>query len=98
MHEDNLARTIDLIDLCFKLKEAYLRQQHPEASPEKIRDLIDRGILARKERQWALPDGLIKIKELSNRPQDVLDIAALKEALNDQSEQKVSVAYLPPRS
>ena len=56
MHEDNLARTIALIDLCFKLKEAYLRQQHPEASPEKIRDLIDRGILARKERQWALPE------------------------------------------
>ena len=56
MHEDNLARTIELIDLCFKLKEAYLRQQHPEASPEKIRDLIDRGILARKERQWARPE------------------------------------------
>lgn len=86
MHEDNLARTIDLIDLCFKLKEAYLRQQHPEASPEKIRDLIDRGILARKERQWARPENLIKMKELSNRPQDLLDIAALKEALNDQSE------------
>ena len=55
-HENNLARTIELIDLCFKLKEAYLRQQHPEASPEKIRDLIDRGVLARKERQWALPE------------------------------------------
>ena len=55
MLENNLARTIELIDLCFRLKEAYLRQQHPEASPEKIRDLIDRGILARKERQWALP-------------------------------------------
>jgi hypothetical protein len=26
------------------------------------------------------------MKELSNRPQDLLDIAALKEALNDQSE------------
>ena len=86
MHEDNLARTIELIDLCFRLKEAYLRQQHPEASPEKIRDLIDRGILARKERQWARPENLIKMKELSNRPQDLLDIAALKEALKDQTE------------
>jgi len=56
MNEHNLARTIELIDLCFKLKEAYLRQQHPEASPEKIRDLINRGILARKEQQWALPE------------------------------------------
>ena len=34
----------------------------------------------------ARPENLIKMKELSNRPQDVLDIAALKEALNDQSE------------
>lgn len=29
----------------------------------------------------ANPDNLIKIKEISNRPQDLLDIAALKEAL-----------------
>ena len=56
MNENNLARTIELIDLCFKLKEAYLRQQHPEASPEKIRDLINRGILARKEQRWASPE------------------------------------------
>jgi len=34
----------------------------------------------------ARPEGLIKMKELSNRPQDLLDIAALKEALNDQSD------------
>ncbi len=53
---DNLARTIELIDLCFKLKEAYLRRQHPEASPEEILDLINRGILARKEQQWASPE------------------------------------------
>jgi uncharacterized protein (TIGR04255 family) len=54
--ERNLAKTIELIDLCFKLKEAYLKRQHPEASPEKIRDLINRGILARKEQQWASPE------------------------------------------
>ena len=40
MNENNLARTLELIDLCFKLKEAYLKQQHPEAPPEKIRELI----------------------------------------------------------
>ena len=34
----------------------------------------------------ARPEGLIKMKELSNRPQDLLDIAALKEALNDPSD------------
>jgi hypothetical protein len=27
--ETKLARTIELIDLCFKLKEAHLRRQHP---------------------------------------------------------------------
>lgn len=56
MSENNLDRTIELIDLCFKLKEAYLRRLHPEASSEEIRDLIDRGILARKEQQWASPE------------------------------------------
>lgn len=56
MSENNLARTIELIDLCFRLKEAYLRRLHPEASSEEIRDLIDRGILARKEQQWASPE------------------------------------------
>ena len=40
MNENNLARTLELIDLCFKLKEAYLKQQHPKASPAKIRELI----------------------------------------------------------
>ena len=34
----------------------------------------------------ARPENLIKMKELSNRPQDLLDIAALKEALKDQTE------------
>jgi hypothetical protein len=56
MDERNLARTIELMDLCFKLKEANLRRQHPGASPEEIRDLINRGILARKEQTWALPE------------------------------------------
>ena len=32
----------------------------------------------------ACPENLIRMKELSNRPQDLLDIAALKEALNNQ--------------
>ena len=56
MNERNLFRTIELIDLCFKLKEAYLRRQHPGASPEKIRDLINRDILERKEQKWASPE------------------------------------------
>jgi hypothetical protein len=35
----------------------------------------------------ARPESLIKMKELSNRPQDLLDIAALKEALDNQYEE-----------
>jgi hypothetical protein len=99
--EKNLSRTLELIDLCFRLKETYFRLQHPGASPEKIHKLIYQGILARKEKQWtsrdpisltidgetiplARPESLIRMKELSNRPQDLLDIAALKEAQDDQ--------------
>ena len=52
----NLARTLELIDLCFNLKEAYLRQQHPQAPPKEIRELIYRGILSRKEKQWTSPE------------------------------------------
>jgi hypothetical protein len=53
--EKNLARTLELIDLCFRLKEAYFRQEHPGASPKKISKLIYQGILVRKEKQWMLP-------------------------------------------
>ena len=52
--ERNLARTFELIDLCFKLKEAYLKQQYPQASPEEIAQMIYQGILSRKEKQWTL--------------------------------------------
>jgi hypothetical protein len=56
MNERNLARTIELIDLCFKLKELNLKRQHLGASPEEIRDLINRGILVRKEKKWVSPE------------------------------------------
>jgi hypothetical protein len=54
--EKNLVMTLELIDLCFKLKEAFLKQQYPQASAEKIRELIYQGILSRKEKQWTLPE------------------------------------------
>ncbi len=56
VYKKNLAKTLELIDLCFQLKEAYLRQRHPSASPLEIRQVIYSGILARKERQWTSPD------------------------------------------
>lgn len=54
--EQNLVKTLELIDLCFKLKEAFLKQQYPQASPEKIWELIYQGILSRKKKQWTLPE------------------------------------------
>ena len=54
--ERNLARTLELIDVCFKLKESYLKQQYPQASPEKITEMIYQAILLRKESQWTLPE------------------------------------------
>jgi hypothetical protein len=58
--EKNLARTFELIDLCFKLKEAYYVKQYPQATPEKIRELIYQDILSRKEKQWTLPETSLK--------------------------------------
>jgi hypothetical protein len=54
--ERNLVKTLELIDLCFTLKEAFLKQQYPQESPEKIRELIYQGILSRKKNQWTLPE------------------------------------------
>jgi hypothetical protein len=59
-YKQNLAKTLELIELCFTLKEAYLRQQHPLASPGEIRQMICQGILERKERQWTSPDPFLK--------------------------------------
>ena len=54
--EKNFVKTFELIDMCFKLKEAYVKQQYSHALPEKIRELIYGGILARKEKQWTSPE------------------------------------------
>ena len=60
IYKNNLAKTLEVIELCFTLKEAYLRQQHPLASPREIRQMICQGILKRKERQWTSPDPFLK--------------------------------------
>jgi len=51
----NLAKTLELIDACFNLKEAYLKRPHPEASQQDINNMIFQGILSRKEKQWKSP-------------------------------------------
>jgi hypothetical protein len=52
--QNNFAKTFELIDTCFKLKEAYLKQKYPEASQLEIDEMICKEIIARKERQWKL--------------------------------------------
>lgn len=51
-YQQNLSRTLELIDLCFNLKQAYLRTKHPNATDSEIEELIYRGILTRKTNQW----------------------------------------------
>jgi hypothetical protein len=47
----NLNKTLELTQICFDLKEAYLRKTHPELRDEEIRELVYRGIEKRKQRQ-----------------------------------------------
>ena len=53
-YEQNLRKSLEIIDVCFNLKEAYLKQRHPRASQRTITQMIYRDILHRKERQWKL--------------------------------------------
>jgi len=46
------AKTFELIVTFFKLKEAYLKQEYPNASQLEIDEMICKEIVARKERQW----------------------------------------------
>ncbi len=49
---NNLNKTLQIIDLCFNLKEAYFRQKYPQKSDTEIREMIYQDILARKEKLW----------------------------------------------
>jgi hypothetical protein len=59
-YQKNLAKTLELIDVCFNLKQAYLKKQCPEASQQDIKGMIYKGILLRKKRQWKLPKASLK--------------------------------------
>ena len=54
-YQRNLAKSLELIDVCFNLKEAYLKQKHPAAPQQEISAMIYQGILSRKKRQWKSP-------------------------------------------
>jgi hypothetical protein len=51
-YQRNLAKTFELIDACFNLKQAYLMKKYPKASAKQISNMVYEGILSRKERQW----------------------------------------------
>ena len=51
-YQKKLMQSLELIDTCFLLKEAYLHQRYPEKSDYQIKKLIYREIVRRKEEQW----------------------------------------------
>jgi hypothetical protein len=48
----NLKKTLEITDLCFRLKEAYWKQKFPGLPEREIREMIYKDILARKEKLW----------------------------------------------
>ena len=51
---DNLKKTVELIDTVFTLKLSWLKARHPELSDSDAKSRIFQGIVERKERQWML--------------------------------------------
>lgn len=56
----NFLKTMELIDACFTLKAAYLKQRYPQESDREIARRIYRGILKRKQAQWTFRDKSLK--------------------------------------
>ncbi len=59
-YQKNFSKSLELIDICFNLEEAYLKKIHPQASQKDINNIIFQGILSRKKRQWRLQKALLK--------------------------------------
>ncbi len=60
VYHKKLAKSLELIETCFNLKEAYLKQIYPGASQQEINSMIFKGILSRKEKQWKSQKALLK--------------------------------------
>ncbi len=56
----NLNKMMQIIDTCFDLKEACLRQRYPNASQSEISGMIYQGILNRKDAQWKSQKNFLK--------------------------------------
>ena len=59
-YQNNFAKTLELIDTCFTLKEAYFRHRYPARSRQEIMELLYQDILERKERQWRSQKDFLK--------------------------------------
>ena len=59
-YQKNLAKSLELIEICFNLKEAYLKQLHPGTSQQDINRMIFQSIVSRKEKQWKSPKASLK--------------------------------------
>ncbi len=49
---ENLLKTLELTDLSFTLKKAYLKSRFTDESEEKIIKRIFEALVKRKEKQW----------------------------------------------
>jgi hypothetical protein len=52
IYKKNLIKSLEIIDLCFNLKEAYFQQVFPHASHSDINNMIFQDIITRKEKEW----------------------------------------------
>ena len=51
-YAENLFKTLELTDLSFTLKKAYLKSRFTDETEKEIRKRIFESLLIRKEKQW----------------------------------------------
>ncbi len=53
-YRNNLIKTLELSEAGRILKKAFLRHQHPNASPQDFDEILINDILSRKNRSWQI--------------------------------------------
>ncbi|MFC1504764.1 hypothetical protein ACFL6D_05040 [Spirochaetota bacterium] len=48
----NFKKTMEIIDLCYTLKAAYIKKTNPGLSNKEVEHEIYKGIIRRKEEAW----------------------------------------------
>ena len=56
----NLFKTLELVELSFTLKEAYLKSRFTDQSEEEIRKSLFNDLVRRKEKQWKSEKAFLK--------------------------------------